>query len=198
MNKLKKTASIVVILACAAPFWTCRKNPVGPTSQAPHVTLTLAEVTTNEAWLRIAYQNGGDFVLTRDGSTVIRGHFSSGDTTVIDDGVMPQQTYTYKATVFIGVAETYTSDPLQVKTMDTTSHDFTWKTFALGDGNSSHLNDIVIVNDTLIYAVGAIFLKDSTGAFQNDPYNLATWNGEGWRITPVYFFTVCGQSALYP
>ncbi|MGH2567306.1 MAG: hypothetical protein ACRDGA_03130 [Bacteroidota bacterium] len=36
---------------------------------------------------------------------------------------------------------------------DTTSHNFAWQTFVLGDGNSI-LYDVAIVNDTLAYAVG--------------------------------------------
>ena len=46
---------------------------------------------------------------------------------------------------------------------DTTSHNYAWQTFILGDGNSSVLYDAAIINDTLIYAVGEIYLKDSTG-----------------------------------
>ncbi len=46
---------------------------------------------------------------------------------------------------------------------DTTSHNYAWQTFILGDGNSSVLYDAAIIYDTLIYAVGEIYLKDSTG-----------------------------------
>jgi len=36
---------------------------------------------------------------------------------------------------------------------DTTNHEFTWQTFTLGDGGSSVLYDVAIINDTLAYAV---------------------------------------------
>jgi len=64
---------------------------------------------------------------------------------------------------------------------DTTSHDFTFETFVLGDGNSSTLYDVAIINDTLAYAVGEIYLKDSTGQFDPDRYNTAIWDGKTWQ-----------------
>ena len=66
--------------------------------------------------------------------------------------------------------------------VDTTSHNFTWQVTALGDGlASSMLNDVAIVNDTLVYAVGAIYLKDSTEKENPLPYNVAIWNGNVWK-----------------
>lgn len=67
-------------------------------------------------------------------------------------------------------------------TPDTTSHNFAWQTFVLGDGASSMLNDVAIVNDTLVYAVGEINKKDSLGQWENPPYGFAKWNGVGWSL----------------
>ena len=73
---------------------------------------------------------------------------------------------------------------------DTTSHNFSWQITTFGDGlSSSMLNDVAIINDTLVYAVGAIYFKDSTGHENPDLYNVATWNGRTWysgRI-PYYY-----------
>lgn len=68
---------------------------------------------------------------------------------------------------------------------DTTSHNFVWKIDTLGDGNSSALYDVIIINDTLIFATGEIYLKDSTGRFDPLPNNLASWNGSQWRVKKV-------------
>jgi hypothetical protein len=67
---------------------------------------------------------------------------------------------------------------------DTTSHEFTFQTFTFGGGGGSILNDVAIINDTLVYAVGAIYLTDSTGQY-DPPYNLAIWNGTGWNVKRV-------------
>ncbi|MGB2869028.1 MAG: hypothetical protein WBD36_11295 [Bacteroidota bacterium] len=65
-------------------------------------------------------------------------------------------------------------------TADTTSHEFVWTIDTLGDGNISTLNDVAIINDTLAYAVGEIYLKDSAGQIDPVDYNFAKWNGKKW------------------
>ncbi len=68
----------------------------------------------------------------------------------------------------------------------TTSHDFQFQVFTLGDG-ASMLQDVAIINDTLAYAVGVIYVKDSTGQYILPPYNLAKWNGKNWELSRVWF-----------
>ena len=74
-------------------------------------------------------------------------------------------------------------------TPDTTSHDFTWQIDILGDGNASRLNDVCIIDENDVWAVGKIYLKDSTGEFIYPPYNAVHWNGTQWelkKITVIY------------
>ena len=70
---------------------------------------------------------------------------------------------------------------------DTTSHNFAWTTFALGDGDASGLRDVAIINDTLAFAVGEVYLKDSTGQFDPEPYGLARWDGKNWSLEKVSY-----------
>jgi len=63
--------------------------------------------------------------------------------------------------------------------LDTTSSNFTWQVDTIG-AEGSVLYDVVLINDTLAYAVGAIYIN---GNF----YNLARWNGRTWS-----FFTLKG------
>lgn len=71
---------------------------------------------------------------------------------------------------------------------DTTSHNFTWGAQYLGDGNSSMLHDVAIINDTLAYAVGEIYMKDSTGSFDPVVYNVAKWNANRWNIQRIPYW----------
>ena len=67
--------------------------------------------------------------------------------------VLPSHTYTY--TLATAGATNITA---QARTMDTTSHAFTWQSFTFGDGGGScTLYDVAIINDTLAYAVGEIY-----------------------------------------
>ncbi len=76
--------------------------------------------------------------------------------------------------------------------MDTTSHTVSWQTFALGDPASSVLYDVAIINDTLVYAVGEIYLRDSTGQLDPLLYNLAVWNGTMWDIRRLGYKNAIG------
>ena len=76
----------------------------------------------------------------------------------------------------------HATEPPPPPGIDTTSHNVIWTMTTLGNGNSSTLKDIAIINDTLAYAVGEIYLNDSTGRLDLTPYNLAIWNGFQWRL----------------
>ena len=80
--------------------------------------------------------------------------------------------------------------------MDTTSSNFTWQTFTFGgNAGSCVLNDVAIINDTLAYAVGAIYLKDSLGNPDPNAYNLVKWDGHSWQLLRIQFYTVRGNSS---
>jgi hypothetical protein len=80
---------------------------------------------------------------------------------------------------------------------DTTSHNFSWRVDTLGDGNASVLNDVAIINDTLAYAVGEIYLKDSTGQYDANGYNLVKWDGKKWNLKRIPFIGTC-SAVTYP
>lgn len=74
---------------------------------------------------------------------------------------------------------------------DTTTQSFGWTVQTFGDGASSVFYDAAIVNDTLAYAVGGIYKKDSLGNWDADAYNLARWNGKRWELLRVHFPGPC-------
>lgn len=84
--------------------------------------------------------------------------------------------------------------------VDTTSHDFTFYVDTLGDGNSSVLFDVAIINESLIYAVGEIYSKDSTGEINMQAYNLVKFQGSDIKLSKIQFYTFCGQqnTGSYP
>ena len=69
--------------------------------------------------------------------------------------------------------------------LDTTSHAWTFTINLLGDGGGSELYDISIVNDSLVYAVGAVYKRDSSGNFEINPFNLAVFDGQRWNLEQV-------------
>ncbi len=73
--------------------------------------------------------------------------------------MLPGKTYNITAIVN-NTEQTDTSNLLQAVTLDTTTHNFSYQTFELGDpatGNSSILWDVDIVDKDNIWAVGEIY-----------------------------------------
>jgi len=66
---------------------------------------------------------------------------------------------------------------------DTTSNNFTFQSYTFGAGNagSSYLQDIAIINDSDIWAVGAVYLDSADGNPDPFPYNAVHWDGSGWQ-----------------
>ncbi|MCK9280031.1 MAG: glucosyl transferase, partial [Melioribacteraceae bacterium] len=66
--------------------------------------------------------------------------------------------------------------------------DFVWETFTFGEHSSSSLYDVAIIDENNIWAVGEIYLKDSTGQIEPHYYNLAKWDGSTWHLSRVYYY----------
>jgi hypothetical protein len=81
---------------------------------------------------------------------------------------------------------------------DTTSHNFSWQVWTFGgEAGGSYLNDVAIINENNIWAVGAIYLKDSTGQFDPNAYNAVHWDGSNWELKRIPFVGPC-SAVLYP
>lgn len=70
---------------------------------------------------------------------------------------------------------------------DTTSHNFTWQIDTVGA--EGLLRDAVILNDTCIYAVGRIRVRNASGQVDFEtPYCLAQWDGQQWTPRKLRYF----------
>ena len=145
--------------------------------------LSVELVSSTEAWLKVnAEGESGDIIITSNEKEIKSFTAPKNDTVVYIDSLLPNKNYTLQALVaqngkIIGKSEKVTS-----ATLDTTSHNFTWNTFTFGDGGSSVINDVAIVNDTSGLCSGRNLYNDSTGKPDQKPYNFAKWNGEKWEF----------------
>lgn len=63
---------------------------------------------------------------------------------------------------------------------DTTSNNYTWTQYTFGgNAGSSDFNDVAIINDSDIWAVGQIYTSPDT------MYNAAHWDGREWELIKV-------------
>lgn len=68
---------------------------------------------------------------------------------------------------------------------DTTSHEFSWQIDSIGIVGS-YFNDIVIIDENDILAVGDLDLEDTTSGNRIEPYNAAQWDGTAWSFLKTY------------
>jgi hypothetical protein len=165
----------------------CRKE-APPQPYVRSIDLEALDASCTEAWLRVRFTDSAApraFALKRDGQTILSALNSPPDTLLIDEGLLPNRTYGYKAYRFADSRLVDSTAQVTLTTMDTTSHNFTWHIDTLGDGGGSVLYDVAIINDTLAYAVGEIYKRDSLGNWDPLRYNLAKWNGQRWELKRV-------------
>ena len=187
MRNLGLLQTFLLILGALLFVSSCRKNPVGP-QVTPNVQLSVDYVTCTEVWLKLGFADspgGGEYRINRDGNTVLTGSFTGPSAIVRDSTAQAVKSYTYTAGKMENGHISKISSPLYVITPDSTSNDFAWTTYTLGDGNGYYLNDVATINDTLAYAAGEIYLKDSTGQVNPLPNNLALWNHSEWQLQKV-------------
>jgi hypothetical protein len=170
---MKRHRLLFLILSLLA--LTCKKEPP-PAVHIPTLTLSAVDASCTEAWLKLTTTQLPATVrlmrLTPTLQTLQTLQLTTPDTLVIDEGLLPSRTYTYRAYRFADSRLIDSSTQATVTTMDTTSHNFTWQIDTLGDGSSSVLYDVAIIDDTLAYAVGEIYKRDSVGNWDPNAYNL--------------------------
>ncbi|MDL1892240.1 hypothetical protein FBQ87_05030 [Sphingobacteriales bacterium CHB3] len=162
----------------------CKKEPPVKPEISERVKLTLIDVAVKEAYLHITVSSPAaneTLSLQRNGTTVMT-FAAVADTSIADTALAQTTPYVYTATVQTNTL-TGKSNTITAQTLAPTSHGFTWETVLLGDGNGSALYDVALINDTLAYAVGEIYLS-------GDPtrYNAAIWNGDSWTIQRIPYY----------
>ena len=173
---------------------SCSEPPSTPPPYVPTVFLSEEYAGVTHASLRLTFYDttgAREYALRRDGALIMEGVMQTSDTVLVDTALFPARTYTYRAYRLRDGAVRDSSALLHVTTMDTTSHDFTWEITYLGDGQS-YLKDVFAISDTDVWAVGQIYLRDSTGGL-NKKYNAAHWNGREWKLHALPAITYYGD-----
>lgn len=170
-------------------FIVCCCSSTEPDEQ---LNISLADASCTEAWLQVTGETGKEIRLLRDDKEVQRFTLTTSPMTVYDDSLRINTSYSYRAEH----TEDGEKSSIKVTTLDTTSHNFTWQTYEFGDIGSSYFEDVAIIDDRNIWAVGDIMLRDTSENGYTD-YNAAHWDGTEWKLYAFNFFTFCGQSHTY-
>jgi hypothetical protein len=197
---------VLLIISCALIFISCNTTepPPPPDGEKPTLELKLEDVSCTEAWIELTTTN-----LQLPTTLTLKQINPTGDTLSQDfilntqdsllytDSLMPNIIYTFQSSIQPINQSKIKSNELIVTTMDTTSHNFTFETFTFGGtAGTSTLYDVAIINENDIWAVGEIYVTDTS---QNGytTYNAVHWDGIQWELKRIYYYGSC-SAVEYP
>jgi hypothetical protein len=201
MKKHSQIVLLVIFLLAVFLNLKCKKESclTCPLPIQNTVQLTLNYTECKEVWLKLKFtdsNNPHSYALFRDGKNILAGTLTTTDTLLVDDSVVAGHEYTYTAQRLNGSAAVDISSSLQVRTLDSTSHIINWIVDTLGA--QGVIRDVWVFDRNNAWAVGEIYLNDSTGKpDMANPYNAAQWNGGKWELKRIPFFGSC-SAVLYP
>ena len=172
-------------------FTSCNTTePPKPKPEKPKL-IELKEITKSctETFIKVSTKDTllpTNVVLQRDGKEIMSFYQTKRDTTLIDTGLAVEQTYTYQA-IIKNKGEEGKSKEIEISTLPTTSSNFTWEKYTFGEHSSSIIRDVAIINENDIWAVGEIYMNDSTGKADLLPYNAVHWNGQKWELMRIKY-----------
>ena len=198
---MKPFLKAVTLLSLFTFLVSC--NTTEPIPVNENIKITEIDAAVIEAYLSINVSNPSsnkEMVLERNGQIVMRFSANKTDTTITDTGLTENTTYSYKAKLTEKGKVIGESSEVSVRTIQPTSHEFIWQTFTFGDAGagSSSLYDVAIIDENNIWAVGEIYMKDSTGQIGPIPYNAVHWDGKKWGLKRIQFYTICRQTSRTP
>ncbi len=188
MPEIKNLLWIVIFFSTI--IFSCES--ADPIIENGELTLTQVDNSCTEAWFKLNLPLcgvGRELELrVNDESCNQATVNSAGDTLLVVEGLLPSKSYKIGA-ILHGKGNYKTiSAEINAETMDTTSGDFTWqsRTFGSNTGGSSLFDDVAIVDENNIWAVGDI-------QEEGVRYNAAHWNGIEWELKRILYYADCNQ-----
>jgi hypothetical protein len=181
-------------------FLSCNTNEPTHPKLDPKITLSVEDVSCTGAWINLKLENvslPADVTIQLNNNNLNQFKLLTSDSTIFIDSLLPNKIYSFKASI-VQNNKSYSSENISTATMGTTSHNFTWHKFEFGDYTSNILNDVAIIDENNIWAGGEIYLFDSTGQRDPQPYNAVHWNGIKWEVLRIPANTISGDISSAP
>ncbi len=172
-----KSLRIVVPLWSILTFTSCTE----PRQDSPdNLQLSVKESDLTSVTLSLHTQQityPATLTLTRNSQPVQTFSLNQPDTTLLDTALTPSTGYSWQVQMKKTESTFLKSDAVTGRTMDTTSHDFTWRVDTLGTWGIAQ--DVAWIADDNVWVVGK-FYTDPNGTGRI--YNAAHWNGHTWEL----------------
>jgi len=155
---------------------------------ASTLTLSVEDVSCTEAWLQLktANLNLPNRITLFVNELKYREYLiNKSDTLLYIDSLLPNKSYSFKAISFYNAEDGVKSNKVVSTTMDTSSNNFTWQSWTFGTIGGSGIDDIAIINENDIWAVGRIYMNDSLGNPDLICYDAVHWDGNSWELIKI-------------
>jgi len=176
-------------------FTSCKEPATGPETPTDSLVLKLKEADLTSVTLSLhtaGLTYPAALTLTRNSQPVQTFSLNQPDTTLLDTVLTPSTGYSWQVQMKKTETTFLKSESVTGRTMDTTSHIFSWRLDTLGSAGS-YLFDVVIVNDTCIWVAGDITTRPYS-SFER--YNAAMWNGKVWKKFRFVFPNYTGSESV--
>jgi hypothetical protein len=180
----------ILLITATLLLQSCNKTTTEPEQEhevKPSGKIEVVNSSCDELWLNLSVDNielpvTVNFYFETKPVNVFL--LSSTDTTLYIDSLDAGRNYKGKFTFVTGEEEITTEEYL-FTTLDTTSQNYSWETFEFGEHNNSVLYDVAIIDENNIWAVGEIYMKDSSGNYDPHAYNAVHWDGTRWELKRI-------------
>ena len=163
--------------------FACETNPTGIHPSDKLLQVEDVEVTDVSLKVTLSSVVVQPLTLYRNGQSLLSFPRRPVDTTIIDRSLRPNHNYTYALSNSSAFGIIIEVNKVSITTLDTTNHNMIWYVDTIAGG---WLNDVAIINDSLIYAVGDMTTRDSLSQLDTVPQNIAIWNGRKWNVSLVF------------
>ena len=180
----KITISSILLISILVIAMSCKECPTEPEYD---ISLSVEDIACVWVTFNVILPDSGKintFTLERNDSTVATYTCYDDDTLIIDDGLTPDNDYSYTVCFLKDNKTKATSDPVSIHTLSTTSNDFVWEIDTLGN-YGSYLKDAWIVDENNIWVVGYLRVDDPDSSFDGtgqETFNAARWDSDKWNL----------------
>lgn len=183
--------SLLFLLGC--------KNEINTTELIYAMDAVYIDCSCTEAWINVKTSNVPlPYTLTAKINDSVKTfeNILSTDTVIRVQYLQPNHNYQAKLTIQLEKKEL--SRELSFKTMDTTSNNFTWKSYEFGVGHNNTFFDVAVIDEDDIWVVGAFYLNDSLGHIDEHVINAVHWDGYKWDTVRIPTKTFTGEIYAAP
>jgi len=183
---------LLLLLTAALVWFTIGCNKSSPPTEPPpdkhpNVEIIVDDLSSTEAWFNISLSDtliNNRVILKLNNITFKEFNLALQDTNLFLDSLDYNKAYTLKGFLFDDDKLINSTETL-FRTLDITSNNITWQIFKPNASNSSSWRDVTIINDNDIWVAGEVYLFDSLGNNDTNPYGAAHWDGNEWSILKV-------------